>query len=60
MLRSYMKRLGLAYGAVDMRRTPDGDYVFLEINPSGQWLFVEQGSGQGITAALARLMVSKS
>jgi glutathione synthase/RimK-type ligase-like ATP-grasp enzyme len=55
-LRALMSRLGLVYGAVDMRRTPDGRHVFLEINPSGQWLFVEQISGQPITSALAALL----
>jgi hypothetical protein len=24
-----------------MRLRPDGTYVFLEINPAGRWLFVE-------------------
>src|SRR6266481_2523832 len=37
-----IERLGLVYGAVDMRRTSDGQHVFLEINPAGQWLFVEE------------------
>jgi hypothetical protein len=58
-LRAFMKRLGLVYGAIDMRRTPDGRHVFLEINPAGQWLFVEQFSGQPITASLARLLADK-
>jgi glutathione synthase/RimK-type ligase-like ATP-grasp enzyme len=48
-----MGRLGLVYGAIDMRLTPDGRFVFLEINPSGEWLFVEERSGQPITAAFA-------
>lgn len=48
-----MGRLGLVYGAVDMRQTPAGDYVFLEINPAGQWLFVEQRTRQPISEALA-------
>ena len=54
-----MHRLGLVYGAIDMRRTPDGRYVFLEINPAGQWLFVEHFSGQPITSTLARLLHDK-
>jgi hypothetical protein len=37
--------MGLIYGAIDMRLTPDGRYVFLEINPAGQWLFVEHRTG---------------
>lgn len=40
-LRALMKRLDLVYGAIDLRLTPEGEYVFLEINPSGQYLFVE-------------------
>ena len=51
-----MKLLGLVYGAIDMRRTRDGRFIFLEINPAGQWLFIEQFSGQPISAALARLL----
>lgn len=56
-LVDYVRRLGLVYGAIDMRLTPDGEYVFLEINPSGQWLFVEQRTGLPITEALADLMI---
>jgi hypothetical protein len=40
-LRALMKRFELLYGAIDLRLTPEGEYVFLEINPSGQYLFVE-------------------
>lgn len=48
-----MRALGLVYGAIDMRRTPDGRYVFLEVNPAGQWLFVEQPTGLRIARAVA-------
>jgi glutathione synthase/RimK-type ligase-like ATP-grasp enzyme len=58
-LRALMQRLGLVYGAIDMRRTPEDEYVFLEINPAGQFLFVEQVSRQPIAAALARLLVEQ-
>jgi hypothetical protein len=51
-----LKSAGLRYGAVDLRRTPDGRHVFLEVNPSGQWRFVEDVTGQPITAAMARLL----
>ncbi|HVE72314.1 MAG TPA: alpha-L-glutamate ligase [Thermoanaerobaculia bacterium] len=57
-LRAYMRRLGLVYGAIDVRLTPEGEYVFFEINPSGQWLFVEQATSQPITAALAGVLAS--
>ena len=58
-LFALMNRLGLVYGAIDMRRRPDGSHVFLEVNPSGQWLFIERSSGQPITAALAELLQDK-
>jgi glutathione synthase/RimK-type ligase-like ATP-grasp enzyme len=47
------RRLGLRYGAVDLRRTDQGDYVFFEVNPAGQWLFVEQRTGLPISQAVA-------
>jgi glutathione synthase/RimK-type ligase-like ATP-grasp enzyme len=55
-LHALMQRMGLVYGAVDMRLTPDGRFVFLEINPAGQWLFIEHFSHQLITAAVAKLL----
>jgi hypothetical protein len=57
-IHALMHRLGLIYGAIDMRLTPDGRYVFLEINPAGQWLFIEERSGQPITEQFARVLNS--
>jgi D-alanine-D-alanine ligase-like ATP-grasp enzyme len=58
-LRALMRRLGLVYGAIDLRLSEDGRYVFLEINPAGQFLYVEEQTGQPITSALAaRLALS--
>jgi glutathione synthase/RimK-type ligase-like ATP-grasp enzyme len=52
------KRLGLTYGAIDMRRTADGEYVFLENNPAGQWLFVERRTELPISQAMADLLMT--
>jgi glutathione synthase/RimK-type ligase-like ATP-grasp enzyme len=52
-LRRLMERFELGYGAIDLRRTPDGDYVFLEINPAGEFLFAEYHGGFRITEAVA-------
>jgi len=52
-LNRLMVRLGLTYGAIDLRLTPDGDYVFFEVNPAGLWLFAEERTGLPITAAVA-------
>ncbi|MGW0778332.1 MvdC/MvdD family ATP grasp protein [Streptomyces sp. NPDC002835] len=51
-----MRHLGLVYGAVDLRRRPDGQYVFFEVNPAGQWLFAEEHAGLPITSAVAGLL----
>lgn len=49
--------LGLNFGAIDLILTPTGRYVFLEINPNGQWLWVEHLAGLPITDALVRLLM---
>jgi hypothetical protein len=46
------RRLGLRFGAIDMIVTPEGGYVFLEINPNGQWRWVEDQAGLPISDAL--------
>ncbi len=53
-LLALMRSLGLEYGAIDMRRTEDGRYAFLEVNPAGQWLFAEHYTGLPITAAVTQ------
>jgi glutathione synthase/RimK-type ligase-like ATP-grasp enzyme len=37
-----VRTLNLAFGAIDMILTPDGKYVFLEVNPNGQWAWIQQ------------------
>lgn len=56
-LLALMRRLGLEYGAIDLRLTPDGDYVFFEVNPAGQFLFVEHACQLPISAALASHLI---
>ncbi|HEX7772001.1 MAG TPA: hypothetical protein VF435_06235 [Pyrinomonadaceae bacterium] len=57
-LLDFMRHYSLVYGAIDMRKRPNGEYVFLEINPAGQWLFIEGRTGQKITAALAEKLIA--
>jgi glutathione synthase/RimK-type ligase-like ATP-grasp enzyme len=52
------RRFGLEYGAIDLRLTPEGEYIFLEINPAGQFLWIEHATGQKIAQALAAHLVS--
>jgi len=52
-LLALLERLGLVYGAIDMRRTPDGEYYFFEVNTAGEFLFIEDRTGQPIAEAIA-------
>jgi glutathione synthase/RimK-type ligase-like ATP-grasp enzyme len=53
------RKAELTYGAFDFVRQPDGSYIFLEINPSGQWGWIEHATGQPITAAIVDVLVQR-
>ena len=40
-VRAVLDRLGLAMGIIDLKQTPEGEFVWLEVNPQGQFLFLE-------------------
>lgn len=54
-----MKRLGLVYSAMDFAFSKSGEYVFFELNPGGQYLWIEQALGLPISLELAKLLSSK-
>jgi glutathione synthase/RimK-type ligase-like ATP-grasp enzyme len=56
-LKALLRVLGLHTGCIDLRQQPDGAYRFLEVNPSGQFLFAEIDTGQPLLRALAELLV---
>ena len=47
---------GLTFGTIDLVKTPDGDYVFLELNPNGQWGWLENPTGDPYTKTIATLL----
>jgi len=49
----------LKFGAIDLILTPQDEYVFLELNPNGQWLWIEQLTGLPISEALFRLLTKE-
>jgi hypothetical protein len=53
-----MDRLGLVFGSIDMIVTPDGEHVFLEVNPNGQFDWVARRAGLPIYEALAALLLA--
>lgn len=51
-----VKRLDLKFGAIDLILAPNGEYIFLELNPNGQWLWVEHLTDQPMSEALINLL----
>ncbi len=52
-IRQFMKTIGLAFGALDVMVTPGGQYVFLEVNPTGEWGMLERDLDLPISDAIA-------
>ena len=51
-LVAVVRDLGLVYGSVDLVEAVDGSTYFLEVNPSGSYLWVEVLTGMDLTGAL--------
>jgi MvdC family ATP-grasp ribosomal peptide maturase len=56
-LRVLMSELGLVFGAIDLICTPAGEYVFLEVNPGGEWGMLERDLGLPIADAIAHALL---
>jgi hypothetical protein len=59
-LQQFLRRCDLEYGAFDLIATPAGELVFLELNPVGQWLWLQHRTGLDISGAIAELLIGVS
>lgn len=50
----------LNYGAVDLIVTPDGRHVFLEVNPVGEFFWLERNPGLPVSDAIADVLLGRS
>jgi hypothetical protein len=57
-LHRLMDAFGLNFASLDMIVTPDSEFVFLELNPNGQWLWLEYALGLPLVATMADLLTS--
>lgn len=57
-LTMLMRKLQLVYGAIDIIRTPEGKYVFLEVNPGGEWGMLERDLDLPISEAFADALLN--
>jgi MvdD family ATP-grasp ribosomal peptide maturase len=55
-----MEYFSLNYGAIDIILTPDGKHVFLELNPCGEFFWLEHSPGLPLSDAIADLLMGHS
>lgn len=54
-----VRAFGLQYGALDLIITPAGEHVFLELNPNGQFGWIEERTGLKLYRAMAELLTGR-
>lgn len=59
-LHTVLRSLGLAMGVFDLALTPDGEVVFVELEPQGAFLFVEGLCDLPIARSLADYLVEQA
>ncbi|MEU6442236.1 ATP-grasp ribosomal peptide maturase [Streptomyces sp. NPDC047046] len=52
-LRNFLERCGLESGSFDLALDAEDRFQFLELNPNGQWGWLEHATGLPLSAALA-------
>lgn len=55
-----MDYFSLNYGAIDIILTPDNRHVFLELNPSGEFFWLQRAPGLPVSDAIADLLLDQS
>jgi len=58
-IRRLMHSFELNFASMDMILTPRDEFVFLELNPNGQWLWLELDLGLPLVASMADLLTSQ-
>lgn len=53
-----MNQLNLKFGAIDFIEMENNDFVFLEINPNGQWAWIEQQLKYDISGSIVKLLIN--
>ena len=54
-----VRELGLRFGALDLARANDGEYFFLEINPNGEWGWLNKEDELPIATLIADALTSR-
>jgi glutathione synthase/RimK-type ligase-like ATP-grasp enzyme len=54
-----MQEMGLLFGALDIIRHTDGRYIFLEVNPQGEWGMLQRDLGYPIGETIAAELAAR-
>ncbi len=54
----YLGKMGIKFGAFDLIETPEGETVFLECNPNGQYGWLEDSLGFNISRSIADELIN--
>lgn len=57
-LRRLVRSFDINFASIDIIVTPDGDFVFLDLNPNGQWLWLEIELGLPLVSSMADLLTT--
>jgi MvdC family ATP-grasp ribosomal peptide maturase len=57
-LRAVLAQLNLSFAAFDLIETPEGEYVFLEVNPTGEWGMLERDLNYPIADTIANALLN--
>ena len=56
--RRLLAGLGIAHGSLDFIVDPDGEHIFLEVNPQGQFLFLESRAGLPLLDMFSEFLIA--
>jgi glutathione synthase/RimK-type ligase-like ATP-grasp enzyme len=58
-LHRLVRSFDLNFASIDMIVTPKGEFVFLDLNPNGQWLWLEEELGLPLVGGMADLLTTQ-
>jgi glutathione synthase/RimK-type ligase-like ATP-grasp enzyme len=58
-LHRLVRSFDINFASIDIIVTPDGEFVFLDLNPNGQWLWLEEELGLPLVASMADLLTTE-
>jgi glutathione synthase/RimK-type ligase-like ATP-grasp enzyme len=58
-LNRMMRSFEINFASIDLIVTPKGEFVFLDLNPNGQWLWLEEELGLPLVASMADLLTTE-